>query len=418
MTGLLDLGHDLEIFSDARPAADAPIQPQVADYKLVARTTYMDMPSETAPWEMPVRPVLGKTWPPGSVHPVHNMRRIAHALPLFFRCLLTHPGLTRSALQRGEYGYQAESLSILHRLARLSALSRSFHILHAHFGPVGNSFRFARALWHAPFIVSFHGFDFSTIPRKQGPAVYRKLFQTADAITVNSDYTRKRIEDLGCPASRIRKLPVGVDLAAFPFRPRRLQPGEVIRIVTVARLVEIKGHEYALKAIAQLKSRYPAIRYDIVGDGPLRPSLETLAAELGIAREVHFHGAQDTSVTARIMAEAHLSMLTSVTVSGDQEGQGLALQEAQASGLPVVATNHGALPEGLLPGRSGLLVPERNPGALAGQIAHLIEGSERWPAMGEEGRRFVEENYDHRKLNSRLVEIYRDTIDRFGTRSH
>ena len=106
-------------------------------------------------------------------------------------------------------------------------------------------------------------------------------------------------------------------------------------------------------------------------------------------------------------------MLTSVTLSGDQEGQGLALQEAQASGLPVIATNHGAFPEGFLPGRSGLLVLERDPDALAEQIAQLIEGSERWPAMGEEGRKFVEENYDHKKLNSRLMDIYRDAIDHF-----
>ena len=63
-------------------------------------------------------------------------------------------------------------------------------MLHAHFGPVGNRFRFAKKLWHAPLLVSFHGHDFSAVPLREGPRVYAKLFETADGITVNSEFTR------------------------------------------------------------------------------------------------------------------------------------------------------------------------------------------------------------------------------------
>src|SRR6185436_1016675 len=102
---------------------------------------------------------------------------------------------------------------------------------------------------------SFHGYDFSTVPRKEGVDVYDNLFPAVDLVTVNSDYTHKQVEKLGCPVGKIRKLPVGLPLEEFPFSTRRAAPGEPIVIITVGRLVEIKGHEYALRALAQLRGR-------------------------------------------------------------------------------------------------------------------------------------------------------------------
>ena len=107
-------------------------------------------------------------------------------------------------------------------------------------------------------------------------------------------------------------------------------------------------------------------------------------------------------------------MLASVSVEGDQEGQGLVLQEAQAAGLPVIATQHGALPEGILPDQSGLLVPEGEVDKLAERLNFLVEHPDIWPMMGRAGRRFVEEHFDIRKLNLRLERLYSETIDAFG----
>ena len=171
------------------------------------------------------------------------------------------PRLAFQVLDRQEFGYQAASLSALLRLATLCRRPRQFDVLHAHFGPVGNSFRFARELWDAPLIVSFHGYDFSTVPRKEGARVYQKLFATADAVTVNSDYTRRQVETLGCPAARLHKLPVGLDPDAFPFRERALKPGEPVRILTVARLTEIKGHAFVVRAVAKLRELRAEVRY-------------------------------------------------------------------------------------------------------------------------------------------------------------
>jgi colanic acid/amylovoran biosynthesis glycosyltransferase len=298
----------------------------------------------------------------------------------------------------------------------LSALCSSpgkYDVLHAHFGPVGNSFRFARALWHAPMMVSFHGYDFSTVPRREGAAVYRRLFETVDAISVNSEYTRQQVEKLGCPPAKLHALPVGLDPSEFGFRERTISQGETFRVLTVARLIEIKGHEYVIRAVAKLRERHPAVRYDVVGDGPLRKKLGELVAQLGLQDRVIFHGALDGAAVRELMRKGHVFVLASVNVEGDQEGQGLVLQEAQAAGLPVIATLHGALPEGLLPGESGFLVPERGVEALVERLNFLVERPELWPMMGRAGRRFVEERYDIRKLNCLLEGLYSTIIHAF-----
>lgn len=406
ITGLLDLGHDVRIFANARPEDGAPVQPEVAKYNLLNRTTYVDGPAESVVWEQPVWPLSGQTWPPGATKFIPNWQRFAAALPKLAQCLLHAPGPTRQVLKAGEYGFQAASMSGVYRLATLCQAGAGFDILHAHFGPVGSSFRFARALWNAPLVVSFHGYDFTTLPRQHGPGLYQKLFETADAVTVNSEFTRERVTQLGCAPAKLKLLPVGLNLAAFPFSVRKRHEDDPVRLLTVARLVEIKGHEFALRAVAEVRAKLPGLRYDIVGDGPLRKPLEQLIAELGLQDAVTLHGARDGEFIRELMCHAQLALLGSVSVEGDQEGQGLFLQEAQACGLPVIATRHGALPEGMLPGESGALVPERDVVALAKRLEFLATHAELWPDLGRRGRAFVEGRYDIHTLNRQLTELY------------
>src|ERR1051326_5794836 len=405
ITGLLDLGHEVDIYADCAPEANEPVHLEFTKYRLAERTTYMDMPPETAPWELPVWPLNGQTWLPGASVPIHNLNRLARAMPKLARSLARAPSLAWQAIMPSEYGYQARSLSAIFRLAKLCTKRKKYDILHAHFGPVGNSFRFAARLFQAPFVISFHGYDFCTAPRKEGADMYLKLFETADAITVNSQFTRTQVRQLGCPEAKLHKLPVGLDLDEFSFSERTRQPVAPVQFLTVARLVKIKGHEFSLRAFAKVRAGEPKAHYHIVGDGPLRSDLEKLANQLGVPEAVTFHGSCQGDTVRQLMRQSHVFVLTSVSVEGDQEGQGLALQEAQASGLPVVATAHGAFPEGIVPGKSGFLVPERDVEALAERLLFLAKHPETWPEMGRQGREFVEEQFDIRKLNQHLVQL-------------
>jgi colanic acid/amylovoran biosynthesis glycosyltransferase len=168
ITGLLDLGHEVDVFADTRVEPGSPQHSEVAKYQLLRRTTFMDMPPETAPYEMPVWPFMGRTWPPGSPTSVHNSVRVFRALPRLLRCMIKSPRLTFRVLSRAEYGYQAESLSALYRLAKLAASPHGYDVLHAHYGPVGKSFRFARALLKAPLMVTDPPSVDDKSPKSQG----------------------------------------------------------------------------------------------------------------------------------------------------------------------------------------------------------------------------------------------------------
>ncbi|NEP43525.1 MAG: colanic acid biosynthesis glycosyltransferase WcaL, partial [Okeania sp. SIO2H7] len=163
--------------------------------------------------------------------------------------------------------------------------------------------------------------------------------------------------------------------------------------------------------VAKVVKTYPNIIYKIVGEGHLREPLEKLIAELGVAEKVHLLGWMTQDEVRQLYADSQIFILSSVTAAnGDKEGQGLVLQEAQAMGLPVLSTFHNGIPDGVLDGESGFLVPEKDADALAEKLTYLIENSQIVPKMGRAGRKFVEERYDINKLNDRLVEIYENLL--------
>jgi colanic acid/amylovoran biosynthesis glycosyltransferase len=414
ITGLLDLGHEVYIFANAR-GDEHVVHESVRRYDLMERTTFVEGPAESVVWEMPVRPLRGETWLPGAEKPIANLARLADAFPVLQTCAAASPALTRHVLSKAGYGYRAQSLSGAYRLATLLRSEQKFDLLHAHFGPIANAFRFARELFQAPLVVSFHGYDFCTVPRKEGRNVYEHLWPVADVLLANSNYTHQQLRALGCPESKLRLLPVGLNPSEFEFRERTLAPDESIRFLTVARLVEIKGHEHGLRAFARFRQTCPQARWDLVGDGPLRSRLETLIRELSLENAVTLHGSRSELEVREFFARAHVFLLTSVNVNGDEEGQGLVLQEAQACGLPVIATRHGAFPEGIAPVNASWLVPERDVEALAARLCEMVAAQARWPVMGRAGREFVEHRYDIRILNQQLVDLYRGAVAAFKT---
>ena len=419
VTGLLDLGHDVHVFAERRPPQEAIeelIHPDFRSYDLASRTTYLDgeMPADSGYWSMPVWPFSGETWLPGAECPIPNSVRLLRAVPVLRRCLDAAPEVTLEVLDPDQYGPQALSLESLYHLSSLLDRTGQYDVLHAHFGPVANSFRFARTVWNAPLVVTFHGYDFSQYPRQHGDGVYRRLFQEADAIVGISQYAIQRLAQIGCPAEKLSVLHTGVCLSKFPFRARCLQSDEPVRILTVGRLVEKKGLEHALNAIADVRRKHSNLRYEIIGEGPLRPVLENLIRRLDLSSVVTLRGAANADVVRRSFDESHLFLLASVTASdGDQEGIPVSLMEAQACGLPVLSTRHSGIPELVADGCSGFLVEERNEDHLARGLLRLVQNPQAWAQMGEQGRKAVEAKFDIGALNRDLVALYEKVISRF-----
>jgi colanic acid/amylovoran biosynthesis glycosyltransferase len=406
----MELGHDVHIFAEY-PCENGLKHPAVIEHDLLSHTTYLDSPSESGRYELPVWPAWGAIWSPETGKRLSNSRRLMRSVPKVLKCLAVHPRLTREVLSTRHYGYQANSLSALYRLSALAEQKEPFDVLHAHFGPVGKSFRFARRLWHAPLVVSFHGYDFSTWPAREGMHAYKALFEEVDLITVHTDFAERRLRDLGCPPTLLRRLECGIDLTEFAFRTRLKPVDRPVRLLTVARVVEKKGIEFSIRAVAQLLSEGYRLQYEIVGDGPLRGSLSNLARELGAENDITFTGARDSGYVRQRMDQCDLFMLASVTAAdGDTEGAPVSLLEAQACGVPVISTHHAGIPEIVADGMSGLLVPERDVPALAGAMRRLLDNPALWPEMGRQGREFVERRHDLSLLNRRLLGLYEEAI--------
>ena len=410
LAGLLDLGHDVDIYADARAMDDAPLQPEIARYRLLERTTYIDAPPSSVPWEMPMRPITGETWLPGDEQPIRNFDRVAKAIAVFLGSFVRNPQLTCQSIMRRHYGHQADSLSTLHRVATLSRISKRYDILHAHFGPVGNSFRFTKRLFHAPLIVSFHGYDFSTVPQKSGKGVYDQLFRDMDAATVNSDFMGKELEGLGCPPSKVHKLPYGIELSEFARddRERVRSPNGPLRVLTIGRLVEKKGIEDSIRAFGKIAGSHAKTRYDIIGEGPLHARLEKVIAELNLQGRVKLHGAMDATNVRKFLSVADIFVLASTTApNGDKEGTPVSLIEAQAASLPVLSTRHSGIPEIVQDGKSGFLVDEGDVESLAERLNFLLENSSARSEMGRQGHDCVTRFFDAKHTTPQLVDLYR-----------
>jgi colanic acid/amylovoran biosynthesis glycosyltransferase len=386
ITGLIDLGHDVKIFALINPG-EKKVHSDVDAYHLMERVYYADLPR-------------------------NRIKRVLHAFRLLLVNFHRAPISLLKALNFFKYGTQAMSLSLFYTFISFLKAGTAYDIIHCHFGPNGNTGVMLRELGiRGKIVTSFHGYDISMFVKQEGSNAYRELFRQGDLFTANSNHTKGRLITAGCPEHKIQKLPVGLDINRFSYKPREQVTGQKTKIGTIARLVEKKGVEYSIKAAAQVMRKHPEIEYRIVGDGPLRESLEQLVGELGCSEKIRFLGWLDSDEVIRFMDELHIFMLTSVTArSGDQEGQGLVLQEAQAMGIPVLATLHNGLPEGVIDGGSGFLVPERDVDALAEKLEYLIDHPERWAEMGWTGRKFVEDKYDIVRLNRQLEDIYKKCV--------
>ncbi|MGH6923307.1 MAG: glycosyltransferase [Propylenella sp.] len=310
----------------------------------------------------------------------------------------------------------AVKLRLFHAAQVLAGAGRSFDVVHCHFGHRGLLAADLARMGVLPgqIVVNFHGIDLTEHIRRHGLKVYDPLKPKCAMALPVSNLFRERLLHLGFSPAKTRVHHVGIDCARFRFAPRAAPSEGPVRLLTVGRLVEKKGLQFALRALAVHKERnpYSAVRYDIIGDGPDRKTLEQLAGKLAIADRVTFHGSMPHSEIDAWMRKAHIYVAPSVTAAnGDMEGIPTTLMEAMASGLPVVASDHSGISELVSDKESGLLAPERNYKDLADRLQMLISNPEIWGEFGREGRAVVEREFNIRTQNARLVDWYRELVD-------
>jgi colanic acid/amylovoran biosynthesis glycosyltransferase len=306
---------------------------------------------------------------------------------------------------------------LFHR--RLKLLRPS--LLHAHFATDATQTLAMHRLLRVPLLVTLHGYDIfvndeAFAKSRRGRLFLRvrsSLWAQATLVLCVSEAVRKQALAAGIPESKLAVHYTGVDTAALDPAPASARDQKLV--VFVGRLVEKKGCSYLIEALAKLASS--KVHLEVIGDGPLRGSLEELAARLGV--RARFFGAQPASVVLNRMAKARVFCGPSIRAeTGDSEGFGMVFAEAQALGTPVVSTTHSAIPEVVLDGQTGLLAPERDADTLSQHLQKLLENDALWSAFHHRGIEHVRRSFDLTRQTIRLQQLYDsalDTSDR-GTR--
>lgn len=244
----------------------------------------------------------------------------------------------------------------------------------------------------------------------------RALRTVGRVIAISRAVARFTVEVEGADPSVVRTVPYGLDrpptAAADRDRARRRLgvPDDAAVVGAVARAVPQKGLDVLLRAAPRVLAEHPGARLVVVGDGPLRRGLERLAERLGIASSVRFTGWVDDA--ADLMPAFDL-----VAVPSRWEGLGLVALEAMAAGRAVVASRVDALEEVVEDGRTGLLVPPEQPGAVADAIGSLLAEPARAAALGAAGRRRLEAVYTVERMVDGTVAVYGELLRTAGDRS-
>jgi glycosyltransferase involved in cell wall biosynthesis len=241
---------------------------------------------------------------------------------------------------------------------------------------------------------------------ERDPLLDRALGALADRVIVISRAVARRFPR--ALARKLRVVPNGVDLTRFAPRPVSqalratlgVPPGTPV-VVSVGRFVAFKGYTHLLDAAAVLEAARPGVHWVLAGEGELRAELEAQARRLGLAGRVHFTGWREE--VPELLAAGDLFVLPSLA-----EHFGRVLIEAMAMARAVVATDAGGVPEIVVHGETGLLVPPADPRALAAAVGELLADPVRATRLGAAGRRHAETTFSAAGHAAAVERVYRE----------
>ncbi len=280
--------------------------------------------------------------------------------------------------------------------------ARRPRLLHAHWWlPGGWVGALASRVTRVPLVVTTHGTDVEMLRRARWAIpLARFVFARARAITCGSTFLREQLLALGvADAARVSVVPMPVN-PLFQVSGAKFQAAGA-QVLTVARLTEQKSIDTLIDAMALL----PAARLVIIGDGPARAALEQHARALNVRDRVEFLGALPQAELPPHYASCAVFALPSI-----REGMGLVFAEALLCGAPVIAADSGGVTDIVRDGETGVLVPARDPRALADAIARLLHDRALAARLAANGAAWVRERYTRDRVAAQFVEIYQEAV--------
>ena len=295
------------------------------------------------------------------------------------------------------------------RAFRAAIQEYQISLVHAHFGTMGTKVLDLCRETGTELIVTFHAFDVTSVPRRW--VGYREklqmLFAYCRKVIAISAFIREKLIALGCPEEKIILSYLGVPTERFPFIDRSDRAGKPLRFLHLGRITEKKGVPDLIRTFQQAFPQSANVELEIVGSGEEEEYCQQLLKELSLANPVKILPAVAADEVLSRLHQADVFVLNSRTDSANTtEGLPIAVLEAASTGLPVISTYHAGIPESVMDGATGLLVPEYDHVGLANAMRKMQDEAMRL-TMGKQARKLMEDKFDLRGCNQMLYNTYR-----------
>jgi len=227
----------------------------------------------------------------------------------------------------------------------------------------------------------------------------KSVFDHSDRVVAISNHIRSVLLERGCDSRKISRIPLPVEPSEFLPGPSRLAEGP-LRVLSIGRLVEKKGFLFGIRAVASAIGSGMDVSYTVVGEGPMRSELMEEISRLGLEERVHLVGGVAHTELSQFLADSDVLLAPSVTAgNGDMEGQVVVIQEAGLAALPVIASRHNGIPDGVLHEQTGFLVDEKDVEGIAACLEILHNNPPEVIAMGKAHREFVMTHYSREVIS-------------------
>ncbi len=297
------------------------------------------------------------------------------------------------------------------------ARKHKIEMIHAHFANIGWEFQTISNQLKIPFVISFYGWDYEKLPFTQPEYKerFRKLFKIADAFICEGNHGASILESYGCPKDKIKVVRLGVHPKKIQVIPRRKATNQ-LKLVQIASFTEKKGHFYAIEALAKIIKDHPNIVLTLIGNENERMRREKVSQQikaLSLENNVRLLPSIDYKDLYKTLADFDVFIHPScyATDRDCEGGAPVVLLDAQATGMPIIATTHCDIPDEVVHAKSGLLSPEKNIEALAESMKHFYKmNNETYQEFAQRARLHVEQQYDISENAKKLKLVY-DKID-------
>lgn len=379
ITDLIDRGYDVTIFSYNQPSEDIK-HPLFTEYNLKEKTFY---------------------------HFKNEVGKLKGFFYLFKFILFNIFKIDFSKLTFSQQKWKA-----LYDLP-IFLLKVKYDIIHCHFGFNGKKIAHLKKLniiKDEKCVLTFHGSDLTPSLIEEYKIFYKDVFRFFNAFTVNSPYLESILKKIHPEIVNLHILPVGFKkdyLEKIQITEKKINPKH---IVFCGRLMPIKGPDKAILILNELVKCNYDVHLDLIGDGPMREDLLKMVNQLNLQNHITFHGFLSQNKVFEIMSYSSIFLLAA-TVEKETlraETQGLVIQEAQFFKLPVVVSNIGGIPFGLIDGETGFLIDQSDINLFVSKICLLIDNQNLRLSIGEKGNEFVQERFDSKNLGEKLITIYDD----------